>query len=290
MFGSAPFKRVLLASIALGFTAHTLAADLTLDAYNPGPGAISPVSSVLVSGEHDAILVDAQFDNAAARELVDKIHGSGKKLTTIYISQGDPDYYFGLDTLTSAFPNAKVVAPAPVVEHIKATAEKKLEIWGPKLGANKPAKAIIPEVLQGHTLTLEGKKLEVIGLDGKQPERTFVWIPSIRAVIGGTVVAQNTHVWMADTQSPQSHADWLATLATIEKLKPLVVVPGHYRGEYSLKSVPFTVEYIKAFDLEAAKAKSSAELIKSMEKRYPGLADEGTLELGAKVAKGEIKW
>jgi len=27
-----------------------------------------------------------------------------------------------------------------------------------------------------------------------------------------------------------------------------------------------------------------------MKQRYPGLADESSLELGAKVAKGEMKW
>ena len=42
------------------------------------------------------------------------------------------------------------------------------------------------------------------GLDGPQPDRTFVWIPSRQAVVGGVVVFGNLHVWTADTQSPQS--------------------------------------------------------------------------------------
>ena len=56
------------------------------------------------------------------------------------------------------------------------------------------------------------------------------------------------------------------------------------------KSVAFTADYIKAFDVETAKAKDSAALIAAMQKRYPNLGDESTLELGAKVAKGEMKW
>ncbi|NWE23819.1 MBL fold metallo-hydrolase, partial [Pseudomonas sp. P7548] len=206
------FKRLATAMAALAFAAHAAAADLTLDAYNPGTSAMMPVSSVLVSGEHDVILVNAQFGNGQAQDLVQKIRASGKHLTTIYVSDGDPDYYFGLDVLTTAFPDAKVLASQPVVDHIKATAEQKLAFWGPKLGADKPAKLVIPQVLQGHTLTLEGQALEVVGLDGPQPDRTFVWIPSIKAVVGGVVVFENTHVWMADTQTAQSHADWLTTL------------------------------------------------------------------------------
>jgi glyoxylase-like metal-dependent hydrolase (beta-lactamase superfamily II) len=284
------FKRFVLASAALGFAAHAAAADLTLQTYNPGKAALFPVSSVLVSGQKDAILVDAQFGKGQAEQLVQKIRASGKQLTTIYISHGDPDYYFGLDTLTAAFPQAKVVAPQPVVDHIKATVEQKLAFWEPKMGADKPARTVIPQVLEGHSLTLEGQKLEVIGLDGPQPDRSFVWIPSIKAVIGGVVVAENIHVWMADTQGAQSHADWLTTLQHIQALKPRTVIAGHYLGTPSVQAVAFTADYIKAFDEETAKAKDSTALIAAMKKRYPNLADESTLELGAKVAKGEMKW
>src|SRR3546814_15498681 len=101
--------------------ANTWAAELALDVYNPGAAAIFPVTSVLVSGEKELILVDAQFGKSQAEQLVKKIRASGKQLTTIYISHGDPDYYFGLETLTAAFPDAKVLASAPTVEHIKHT-------------------------------------------------------------------------------------------------------------------------------------------------------------------------
>ncbi|MFC6338628.1 MBL fold metallo-hydrolase [Pseudomonas sp. CCM 7891] len=287
---SSILKRFALASAALGFAAHAAAADLKLDVYNPGEAAIFPVSSVLVSGKRDAILVDAQFGKGQAEQLVHKIRASGKQLTVIYISHGDPDYYFGLDTLTAAFPKARVLAPQPVVDHIKASVAGKLEYWGPKMGADKPAKTIIPQVLEGHEFTLEGQKLEVIGLDGPQPDRSFMWIPSIKAVVGGVVVAENIHVWMADTQGSKSHTDWLATLQRIKDLKPHTVVPGHYLGPASLQSVAFTAGYIKAFDEETAKAKDSTALIAAMKKRYPNLADESSLELSAKVAKGEMKW
>ena len=293
MIGFPPLKRLLLAASLFGFAAHALASsELTLDVYNPGTHAIFPVSSVLVSGEKDAILVDAQFGKAEAQQVVEKIRASGKHLTTIYISHGDPDYYFGLDTLTAAFPDAKVLASQPTVEHIKKTVDGKVAFWGPKMGADKPGKTIVPQVLQGHSLTLEGKTLEVIGLDGKQPDRSFVWIPSIKAVVGGVVVAENIHVWMADTQSVQSHADWLATLDSIQALQPNTLVPGHYLGDSSrsLKAVQFTADYIRAFDEETAKARNSAELIAAMKKRYPDLGEESSLELSAKVAKGEMQW
>ncbi|ATP46584.1 MBL fold metallo-hydrolase [Pseudomonas putida] len=286
-----PLRGLMLACVAL--TGQALAAEpLQLDVYNPGHEAIFPVSSVIVSGEKDAVLVDAQFGKAQAEQVVERLRAGGKRLTTIYISHGDPDYYFGLDTLTQAFPQAKVVASAATVAHIRQTMDAKLAYWGPQMGADKPARLVVPEVLDGHRLTLEGQALDVVGLDGPQPDRSFVWIPSIKAVVGGVVVSEHIHVWMADTQSAKSHADWLGTLKRIEQLAPRTVVPGHYLGQSSrsLAAVRFTADYIQAFDAETAKAKDAAALVAAMKKRYPDLADESSLELGAKVAKGEMKW
>ncbi|MDH0303534.1 MULTISPECIES: MBL fold metallo-hydrolase [unclassified Pseudomonas] len=286
-----PLRGLLLACLTLAGPAMA-AEPLKLDVYNPGHDAIFPVSSVIVSGEHDAILVDAQFGKAQAQQVVERLRKSGKQLTTIYVSHGDPDYYFGLDTLVQAFPKARVVASAATVEHIRKTMDAKLAYWGPQMGADKPAKLVVPEVLEGNRLELEGNALEVVGLDGPQPDRSFVWIPSIKAVVGGVVVSEHIHVWMADTQTAQSHADWLSTLAHIEKLAPRTVIPGHYLGDSSrsLAAVRFTAGYIRDFDAEAAKAANAAALIAAMKQRYPNLADESSLELGAKVAKGEMKW
>ena len=265
---------------------------LTASVFNPGEAAIFAVSSVLVEGSRDAVLIDAQFSAAEAQKLVNKIKASGKRLTAIYISHGDPDFYFGLDTLHAAFPEAKIVATPQTIAHIEATKDEKLKIWGPQLGANAPKSIIVPQPLIGDTLMLEGQPLKVIGLNGPTPDRTFVWIPSIRTVAGGVPVAWGEHVWMADTQTAQSHINWLATLGEMRALSPRAVIPGHFVGAMpaGLKAVDFTAQYIHAFDEETAKAKNAAALSNAMKKRYPNLGGESSLELSAKVAKGEMAW
>ena len=97
---------------------HAAGTGLTLTHFNPGDDAIFQVSSVLVSGQRDAILIDAQFGKSQAAKVVDMVRASGKTLTTIYISHGDPDFYFGLDTVLAAFPDARVVATEPTVQHL----------------------------------------------------------------------------------------------------------------------------------------------------------------------------
>ncbi|MBI6703204.1 MBL fold metallo-hydrolase [Pseudomonas viridiflava] len=280
-------------SFATLFPLAAQAADpLKIDVYNPAEKAIFPVSSELITGQHDAVLIDAQFQRNDAEALVQKIKASGKKLTTVYISHSDPDYYFGLDVVQAAFPEAKIVASEPTVKAIKASMQGKLAYWGPILKDNAPTKLVLPDVLKGDHLTLEGQPLEIKGLQGPAPQRSYVWIPSLKAVVGGVVVSSGIHVWVADTQTPKSRQDWLAALKGIEALKPTTVIPGHYLGEApeGTKAVTFTADYLKSFEEHAAKTRDSAALIDAMKKAWPQLAEPSSLELSAKVIKGEMKW
>jgi glyoxylase-like metal-dependent hydrolase (beta-lactamase superfamily II) len=282
--------RSLLTSASLLTLASTaIAQPLTLDVYNPGDKAIFPVTSTLISGQRDAILVDAQFSTREAQELVERIQASGKTLTTIFISHGDPDFYFGLDTLTRAYPNAKILATPQTIAHIEKSREAKLAYWGPILKHTAPTRTLMPEALQGDHLMLEGQTLQLIGHD---PKHTSLWIPSIKAVVGGVLTYANIHPWIADAQTPQARQAWLQSLDELQALQPKTLVPGHFVGQakLNLDDLRFTRNYLN--DLEAAlpKAKNSQALIDAMKAKYPQLLDTSSLELSAKVLKGEMQW
>ncbi|MYN38977.1 MBL fold metallo-hydrolase [Duganella sp. FT109W] len=276
------FKQALLTA-ALATTISAQAAPLKLEVFNPGEAAIFPVASVLVTGDKDAVLVDAQFSRAEAVKLAEKIKASGKHLTTVYISHDDPDYYFGLDVIHAAFPDAKVVALPHVIAGIQAKKDAKVAYWGPILKDNAPKEVIVPQPLKGD-LTLEGQKLKI--------EQHYVWIPSIKAVVGGVAVFNGLHVWTADAQTPAARKQWLATLDSIAALKPVTVVPGHFAPGLPLtpESVSYTHDYLVKFEAETAKAANSAALIARMKALYPSAGLESALDISAKVAKGEMKW
>ncbi len=276
--------------LALGITTHAAAAaPLALEVFNPGEAAIFPVASVLVKGRRDAVLIDAQFSRAQALKLAELIRASGKRLTTIYVSHGDPDFYFGLDVLQAAFPQAKIVATAHTVAAMQKKADAKLAYWGPILKDNAPARIVMPQVLKGDTLTLEGRALTV---HGAAPERSYVWIPSIKAVVGGVVLFNGLHVWMADTQGAAAQASWLATLDGIDALRPATVVPGHFAPGLPMApaSIGYTRGYITQFADAAAKAKESGALIAAMQSLYPAAGMQAGLQTSAKVATGEMRW
>lgn len=141
------FSSALAATALLGAASASIAAPLTVDVYNPGAHAIFPVSSEIVSGKTEAILIDAQFQRNDAQALVSRIKASGKTLKAVYVSHSDPDYYFGLETIHAAFPDAKIVATPQTVAAIEASKDGKLAYWGPILKDNAPASVIVPQPL-----------------------------------------------------------------------------------------------------------------------------------------------
>jgi glyoxylase-like metal-dependent hydrolase (beta-lactamase superfamily II) len=249
---------------------------------------------VLLSGAKEAILIDGGFSLPDGRAVADAIKASGKTLTTIYISQGDPDYYFSLGPIKAAFPAAKVIAASDTIAAIKGSVEKKLAVWGPQLKENGPQKVsdiVFPEAFDGASLSLEGQAVEIVAADGL-PGRRYVWVPSLNAAFGGVLVFSGLHVWTADTPTVASRAKWIQALDAIAARKPAIVVPGHLAadGALDVSAVAYTRDYLLAFDEEQAKAADSAALIAAMTRRYPTAGLAAALQLGAKVAKGEMKW
>ncbi|GJI94521.1 MBL fold metallo-hydrolase [Duganella caerulea] len=285
-------KQSLLSAALAATVAGASAAPLKLDVFNPGEAAIFPVASVIVSGAKDAVLIDAQFSRGEALKLVEQIRATGKHLTTVYVSHSDPDFYFGLDVIHAAFPDAKIVATPQTIAGIEKKKDAKVAFWGPILKDNAPQSIIVPQPLQGDTIKLEGQTLKIEGLKGPTPDRSYVWIPSIKAVVGGVVLFNDLHVWTADTQTAESRKQWLATLDGVAALKPATVVPGHFKVGAALTpdSIAYTRDYLVRFEAETAKAANSAALIARMKELYPSAGLNAALDTSAKVAKGEMKW
>jgi len=265
--------------------------NLKLQAYNASENSFG-VASVIVSGKTDAVLIDAQFTLADAEKVAQEIKASDKKLTAIFVSHGDPDFYFGLEVFKKYFPEVTVYASPATVEHIKTTAQKKLEVWGERLGENITSNVILPQVLKGNSIELEGQQLEIIGLE-EFFNKTFVWIPSAKAVVGGINVFGTTfHLWMADAQTPEARKNWISVLDKIMALKPEIVIPAHANSNspFDIAAVNHTKSYIRFYEEALKTNKTSEALISALKAKYPTLTFETALQIGAKVNTGEMKW
>ena len=246
------------------------------------------VTSALIEGEHEVLLVNAQFSKSEALRLAANILDSGKTLNTIFVSYGDPDYYFGLDVLTHYFPNAKVIATPETVKHIQDTQALKVKYWSPMMGSNAPDQIIVPQAYSAKTLNFENEKIEIRGTD----ELTYLWIPSAKAIVGGIAVSSGIHLWMADTPTTKDRAAVVQTLESMKALQPAIVIPAHMapNAPQGLSAVNFSIDYLKQYEKAVKNTKNAKQLTQQMQAKYPKLQELSSLDLGAKVVKGEMKW
>ncbi len=283
----------LAATLALTLaTAVHAAPPLSVKVYNADAQSFH-VNSTLLVGEREAMVFDAGFTRADALRIAANVLDSGKKLTTIYVSQADPDYYFGVETLKQFFPDADVVTTPAVLAKLQPKVAGKLAFWGPKMGANAPRQPVLPRALAEPRLSLEGQTIEIRGTEGLLAHRPYAWVPSIRAIVGNIGVFGHLHVWTADTQTPEERAAWVAQLDEMNALQPAVVVPGHMRAGAALdaSAIAFTKAYLQTFEHQLQRTQGSAELVPAMKQAFPQLSDGFlSLDIGAKVNHREMKW
>lgn len=282
-------KKLLSLVALLGFVSLLFAGNLKIKVYNPGSKAIFPITSTIIYGDKDAVIIDAQFQKQYAEQLVKEIKATGKNLRTVFISHSDPDFYFGLDVIKKAFPNVKIISTAQTAYLIAASKDDKMAVWKPQLKEDALSEIIIPEAV--HSIPdLEGNKIE-IKQNAEDPAHSFVWIPSLKAVVGGISVSVDSHIWMADTQNTKAIDQWIAQIDAMKALKPEQVVPSHFaKLSLSPQSLDFVKTYLENYKKAVTENKTPSAVVDFMVKKYPDLHGKDELEMGAKVFFGEISW
>jgi glyoxylase-like metal-dependent hydrolase (beta-lactamase superfamily II) len=269
--------RLLTVSIAL---AAALGAQSKLQLkVHTGAGANGyDVNSTMISGEKDMLVIDPQFTLSEAHRLAAEILESKKNLTTIYVTHAHPDHLFGLAVLHQAFPNARIVALPATVAAAKTGWPARQKFWFATYGSNIPGPdAVLPEELSSPMLTLEGEQFQITGgVQGDGPGNSFVYIPSLKAVVAGDTVFDRVYFGVPKDKARE---DWMKTLDQISVLKPVIVIPGHQGpgAKHDLSAIAFMKKYIADWDANVAASRTAAEMRAKVIKQYPGLGMEYTL-------------
>jgi glyoxylase-like metal-dependent hydrolase (beta-lactamase superfamily II) len=254
--------------------------------FEQGGGTFAATTSTLITGSSDAVLIDAQHILTDVAALTAFIGRSGKKLTTIYITHGHADHWYGAGDLVAAFPYARVVATAPVVKYINQAAEIEAQQWAAMFGDRVSKPGPVPETLDGLTIDLEGHDLRIVevGQGDIQPS-TVLHIPDLDAVVAGDVVYNQIHA-MLGLSGPSGWQRWLKSLDAIEQLGAKMIVAGHRKPESSdyeaSRMLDETRSYISDFAKGAQRLDSSDELVELMKSKYPDFGNTWTLHFSAK--------
>jgi glyoxylase-like metal-dependent hydrolase (beta-lactamase superfamily II) len=249
-----------------------------------------PISSTLISGERDAVLVDTPITVEQARALANWVAARGKNLTTIYATHGHGDHFFGASTVLERFPGARFVARPEVIEIMRqqASPESLATYWNPRFPAQISSQLAIAEELTGNIINLEGQDLVSVPLGFTDTaSTTCLHVPSIGLIVAGDAAYNGVHLHLSESPDQQKRQEWIAALDKMESLKPRAVIAGHKRvgNVDNPKILGETRKYVRDFERLAMRTTTARELYDQMLKLYPDWGNPGALWTSAHAVK-----
>jgi glyoxylase-like metal-dependent hydrolase (beta-lactamase superfamily II) len=237
------------------------------------------IASTLIYGKRDAVLVDAFMTDKQANELADWVAASGKNLTTIYITHGHGDHWFGIGTLLERFPNARAVATPDVVKvmHQHASPEILEKVWKAAFPGQIPERLVIAEELKENVIELEGHELVAVELGHTDTDyTTCLNAPSIGLVVAGDAAYSDVHLYLVESNA-KSRREWISALDKIESLNPHAVIASHKRpgNDDNPTIIEQTRQYIRDFDRLVETTTTAQELYEKMLELYPNRVNPG---------------
>jgi glyoxylase-like metal-dependent hydrolase (beta-lactamase superfamily II) len=190
------------------------------------PVAWDPITSTLIFGSRDAVLVDALMTIREATALAGWIELHDRRLTTIYITHGHGDHYSGLAVLLDRFPDARAVATAGTIAQMRdgSSTAHSYRAWFPGQIADTIPLA---EPVDASHFELEGLPLEVIETGySDTADSTALHVPDLGLLVCGDVAYNHCHMYVGGTTSGR-RAEWIGALDKLAALKPAAVVTGH---------------------------------------------------------------
>jgi len=249
----------------------------------------SPISSTLISGKRDAVLVDTAITVDQNQKLVDWIAHSGKNLTAIYATHGHGDHFFGVNTIQKKFPKARFVATSEVIAVMRKQASVPVveSYWKPRFPGQIDSTLLIADELKDGVLELEGKQLISVPLGHTDTDSTTcLHVPSIGLAVCGDALYNDVHLHLGESNADR-RKEWIAARDTIESLKPVAAIAGHKRlgAPDTPTNIEATRKYIRDFDRIASYTKTALDLYSEMLAIYPERVNPAVLWYSAQAVK-----
>ena len=249
----------------------------------------SPISSTLISGKRDAVLVDTAITVDQNQKLVDWIAHSGKNLMAIYATHGHGDHFFGVNTIQKKFPKARFVATREVIAVMQKQASVPVveSYWKSRFPGQIDSTLLIADELKDGVLELEGKQLISVPLGHTDTDSTTcLHVPSIGLAVCGDALYNDVHLHLGESNA-DGRKEWIAALDTIESLKPVAAIAGHKRlgAPDTPNNIEATRKYIRDFDRIVSQTKTALELYNEMLAIYPERVNPAVLWYSAQAVK-----
>ncbi len=192
----------------------------------PTPFPVGPVNAYLLLGD-PLTIVDPGMLWADTTDLIAAglaRHGRTiAELAQVVVTHGHPDHYMGLAPVVQRFPGVKVLARAPVRTEIAMQFRAKWVHWQTIMADQIPIEPVVPELLEGDKLILEGHEIRIIDLPPAETmDATAYYVPSARVLIPGDLIFSKMHAYFADLkQTGSTDCQWKKVTSRSSQPPPL---------------------------------------------------------------------
>jgi glyoxylase-like metal-dependent hydrolase (beta-lactamase superfamily II) len=190
----------------------------------------SPITSTLIMGRYDAVLVDPPLTVTQAGEVGDWIAASGRELRQIYITHGHGDHWFGAIPLLQRFPGVTVRATAGTAKLMEGQNDPQFraDFWDRVFPGQLAVGDVDVTVVDETGFELDGVALVPIEVGHTDTDATtMLHVPETGLLVAGDVVYNGVHLYLTESGGVAGIDEWLAALDTAETLNPATVVAGH---------------------------------------------------------------
>jgi glyoxylase-like metal-dependent hydrolase (beta-lactamase superfamily II) len=274
-----------------------MTSSLSIDVFNTGylpvpdapkwdgatPTTWPASTSTLISGDRDALLVDALLTRNEGERLAAWIAATGKRPRAIFLTHGHFDHFFGAGPVLDSVAGVELIASDQhVIDEARAqTAPEAMKNWTSWFGEQIEPPAVMPTLTDSSDFEVEGHLVQfhtVGGADGATG--TVVHVPEARTVCSGDVAYNNIHMWLRNS-TPESRQTWLESLDAIAALDPETIITGHRDPDApdddAARVLNQSRRYIEDFEAALATSATPAQVIGTMRAKYPRYGNVPTL-------------
>lgn len=242
----------------------------------------SPITSTLLMGERDAVLVDPPLTTAQAADVGDWIATSGRQLRQIYVTHGHGDHWFGAIPLLDRFPGVTVRATAGTAKMMTAQncPQFRSEFWDLVFPGELPVGEVDVSIVDERGFDLEGVALVPVDVGHTDTDdTTMLHAPEIGLLVAGDVVYNGVHLYLTESGGAVGLDQWLAALELADALSPATVIAGHKNPR--ARDDPSQIQDTRRYLTDARSLLSSSESAEvfydEMLRRHPHRINPGAL-------------
>jgi glyoxylase-like metal-dependent hydrolase (beta-lactamase superfamily II) len=246
----------------------------------------SPITSTLILGRRDAVLIDPPLTLTQAAEVGDWIAASGRRLQQIYITHGHGDHWFGAIPLLQRFRGVTVHATAGTAKLMAAqnNPDFRAEFWDRVFPGQLPAGELAVSIVDEQGLELDGVALVSVEVGHTDTDATtMLHVPEMGLLVAGDVVYNGVHLYLAESGGLTGIDEWLAALDTAEALRAATVIAGHKdpRAFDNPSQIQATRRYLTDARRLLESSESAEEFYQEMLRLHPCRINPGALWGGA---------